>query len=102
MGSLCRLVATNVEGVLVRNSDHKIMEEAADIYFSESIENTSASFKRIAELLEKSPGVRREDVLVNLEETARENSSFVTAKRSISWTKKERGRRSLRPPCGFW
>ena len=35
-----------------------------------------ALFKRIAELLEKSPGVRKEDVVVNLVETAWENWSF--------------------------
>jgi|SRR5215469_7905892 len=35
-----------------------------------------ALFKRIAELLEKSPGVRKEDVLVNLVETTWENWSF--------------------------
>ena len=35
-----------------------------------------ALFKRIAELLEKSPGVRKEDVVVNLVETVWENWSF--------------------------
>jgi phenylpyruvate tautomerase PptA (4-oxalocrotonate tautomerase family) len=35
-----------------------------------------ALFKRIAELIEKSPGVRKEDVLVNLVETTWENWSF--------------------------
>jgi 4-oxalocrotonate tautomerase len=35
-----------------------------------------ALFKRMAELLEKSPGLRREDLLINLVETTWENWSF--------------------------
>ena len=35
-----------------------------------------ALFRRIAELLEKSPGVRQEDVVINLVETTWENWSF--------------------------
>jgi len=37
-----------------------------------------ALFKRIVELLEKSPGLRPQDILVNLIEVAWENWSFGT------------------------
>ncbi len=41
-----------------------------------SIEMKKALFARIAELLAKSPGVRKEDVFVSLIEVAKENWSF--------------------------
>jgi 4-oxalocrotonate tautomerase len=40
------------------------------------LEQKKALFKRIAELLGESPGVRPEDVFVNLVEVAKENWSF--------------------------
>ena len=41
-----------------------------------SVEMKKALFARIAELLAKSPGVRKEDVFVSLIEVAKENWSF--------------------------
>ena len=41
-----------------------------------TLEQKKALYSRIAELLAESPGVRPEDVLVNLVEVARENWSF--------------------------
>jgi len=41
-----------------------------------SVEMKKALFARIAELLAKSPGVRKEDVFVSLVEVAKENWSF--------------------------
>ena len=41
-----------------------------------TVEQKKALYARIAELLKESPGVRPEDVLVNLVEVARENWSF--------------------------
>ena len=41
-----------------------------------SVEMKKALFARIAELLAKSPGVRKEDVFVSLSEVAKENWSF--------------------------
>jgi len=55
-------------------------EEAILIQITISAGRTSerkqALFARIAERLEKSPGLRKEDVFVNLVETAKENWSF--------------------------
>jgi 4-oxalocrotonate tautomerase len=41
-----------------------------------TVEQKKALFARIAELLSQTPGVRREDVLVNLVEVVKENWSF--------------------------
>jgi 4-oxalocrotonate tautomerase len=41
-----------------------------------SVEQKKALFARIAELLSQTPGVRREDVFVNLVEVVKENWSF--------------------------
>jgi phenylpyruvate tautomerase PptA (4-oxalocrotonate tautomerase family) len=41
-----------------------------------SLELKKAFYARIAENLAKNPGLRQEDVLVNLVEVAKENSSF--------------------------
>lgn len=41
-----------------------------------SVEQKKALFRRIADLLGESPGIRREDVFINLVEVARENWSL--------------------------
>lgn len=41
-----------------------------------TVENKKALYKRIAERLAASPGVRREDVLINILEVTKENWSF--------------------------
>jgi 4-oxalocrotonate tautomerase len=41
-----------------------------------SVEQKKALFRRVAELLGESPGIRPEDVFVNLVEVAKENWSF--------------------------
>lgn len=43
---------------------------------SRTIEQKKALFKRIADLLAEHPGVRREDVFINLVEVLKENWSF--------------------------
>ena len=41
-----------------------------------TVEQKRALFKRIAERLEKNPGIRPEDIFINLMEVAKENWSF--------------------------
>ena len=59
------------------------IERSDDIVFIQitlnmgrSVEQKRVLYRRIAELLGKEPGVRPEDVLVNLVEVAKENWSF--------------------------
>jgi phenylpyruvate tautomerase PptA (4-oxalocrotonate tautomerase family) len=45
------------------------------VFNTRTLEQKKALFKRIAELLGKNPGIRREDVFVNVLESAKENWS---------------------------
>src|SRR5207249_11753029 len=62
-----------------------------------------ALFKRMAELLAKSPGLRPEDLLVNLVEVSWENWSFGNGEAQYQKDQlgKVRWRRIIRPPCRF-
>jgi len=59
------------------------MERSADVVFiqitannTRTLEQKKALYRRITELLGESPGVRPDDVFVNLVEVAKENWSF--------------------------
>lgn len=59
----------------VQRSDSLVMVQIT-ISTGRSVEIKKSLFKRIAELLSHEAGLRREDVLVNLIEVAKENWSF--------------------------
>jgi 4-oxalocrotonate tautomerase len=46
------------------------------VFDTRTVEEKKALFRRIAELLAESPGIRPEDVFVNIVEVAKENWSF--------------------------
>jgi 4-oxalocrotonate tautomerase len=43
---------------------------------SRTVEQKQALYVRIVELLEKNPGIRRQDVMINLIDVGKENWSF--------------------------
>lgn len=59
---------------IARSDDLVLIQIAANN--TRTVEQKKALFRRIAELLGKSPGIRPEDVFVNLVEVAKENWSF--------------------------
>ncbi len=59
---------------VARSDDLVLIQIAANN--TRTVEQKKALFRRIAELLGKSPGIRPEDVFVNLVEVAKENWSF--------------------------
>ena len=68
---------------LVYNPDYLGIERSEDVVFVQltfnsgrSVNQKRALYARIAELFEDDPGIRPEDVLINLVETGAENWSF--------------------------
>ena len=68
---------------LVADASYLDIQRSPDVVFVQitlnagrTLEQKKALYARIVELLKESPGVRPEDVLVNLVEVARENWSF--------------------------
>jgi phenylpyruvate tautomerase PptA (4-oxalocrotonate tautomerase family) len=59
----------------IRRSDDVVFIQIT-LNAGRTLEQKKALYARIAELLKENPGVRPEDVLVNLVEVARENWSF--------------------------
>jgi 4-oxalocrotonate tautomerase len=57
-----------------RNDDLVILQ--ITVSNTRNVEQKKALFARIAELLSQNPGLRREDVFINLVEVVKENWSF--------------------------
>src|SRR6267154_189533 len=79
----CQVITEYKEGDLSYDADYLGVERSDKIVFVQITLSTGrkpgqkrALFKRMAELLAKSPGLRPEDLLVNLVEVSWENWSF--------------------------
>ena len=59
---------------IVRSAD--VVYIQITVFDSRTVEQKKALFRRIADLLGENPGIRPEDVFVNLVEVAKENWSF--------------------------
>jgi phenylpyruvate tautomerase PptA (4-oxalocrotonate tautomerase family) len=78
-----QLVVEEPAGGLIYDPSYLDIPRSEEVVFIQitistgrTLEVKKALFARIAELLAQSPGLRREDVLVNLLEVAKENWSF--------------------------
>ena len=79
-----QVIAEHGAGGIVYDPNYLGIERTDDVVFVQitlnagrSTEQKKALYARIVELLEGKPGVRREDVFINLTEVPRENWSFV-------------------------
>jgi phenylpyruvate tautomerase PptA (4-oxalocrotonate tautomerase family) len=78
-----QIITEHPEDGLIYDSGYLGIERTDEVIFVQitlnagrSTEQKRALFARIAEILAENPGVRRQDVLINLVEVARENWSF--------------------------
>jgi 4-oxalocrotonate tautomerase len=82
-GDRFQIFTEHEKGTLVIDGDYLAIQRSAEailvqitISAGRSVQLKKALFARIAERLGESPGLRKEDVIVNLVEVAKENWSF--------------------------